>query len=181
MKRIIYCAMLLVAMVLVSACWSGQNGKVAVLESKTQLREGLTLAEVGKVKGVEFPLGTPVKEVLQKWGKPGKQGEFDGGFYYTYDNVILFSDGNDATNGKLNIISVTPGREIAGVKVGATPAEAKKLLGQPTYEGYAGDDDELSGGYWETRYNAGNYSLLFYSQDQESPTVSAQLGKRPAE
>lgn len=170
--------MLLASMVLVYGCWPAQDGKVAVLEGKVDLREGLSLAKEGKVKGVEFPLGTPVKEVLQKWGKPGKQGEFDGGFYFTYDKVILFADGNDATSGKLTIISVTTGREIAGVKVGATPVEVKKFLGQPAFEGFAGAEDELSGGYWETRYNAGNYSLLFYSQDQDSATVSAQLGRR---
>lgn len=50
----------------------------------------LTLASKGKLKNVDYPIGTNITEIITAQGEPDEQGTWGGADYYVFDNVMFF-------------------------------------------------------------------------------------------
>lgn len=130
----------------------------------------LDIVGEGRLPGIEFGIGASCKEIVNKMGKPKDQDFFEGGLYLDYDKVIFLTDSDESYNGKVTSISLNEG-QIFGVNVGMKPSEIKKVLGKPSYEG----KNEEEGAIYQLRYNVKGYTLLFASEKEDSPTLSASI------
>lgn len=120
-----------------------------------------------KTSGLRFGVGASADELLSILGEPKAKGEFEGSYYLSYDTVIYYIDSLDVQESKVTAITLLPGQEVYGIKVGMTPNEIKAILGTPISNGNSEED-----GTWSMLYQINDDMLYFSAKDENSPTES---------
>ncbi|MDQ0877504.1 hypothetical protein QFZ77_006163 [Paenibacillus sp. V4I3] len=109
-------------------------------------KDFLTSASEGKIKGIEFGIGSNKKDVIQKWGEPQKTGSWQTQYYSWFDYYYFFGNPDESVSAI----------RIGGDTVKCTVDELKKAIGEPKDEGL---NDIESG--WYLYYEAGDYQVFF--------------------
>lgn len=169
------------------------------IKSITITRNGYEFAEVKKIvdrdtkaldadiaKNLPFPLKTPVKDVVAKWGEYNSSDYLLGGLYYKYDEkgVIFFSNGY-TTDGGVELgdvlgIAFSDNATFLNVSMGTAFDEVVKVLGEPTtlVSPESNQDSELYGGGWTLNYETENYVLTLSSIGDEKVVDAMYVFKK---
>lgn len=135
-------------------------------EIPSEKERGPLLGIQVKVKGMDFGIGSQCDEILTTLGSPKEEGTFEGSYYLSYEQIIFFLDSMER-QGKVRSFAVWKGVEINSAKVGMTPDNIKKALGNPLNEGVNPEKD------YYLLYKIGDNSVIFFAKDENSPTTSA--------
>lgn len=142
----------------------GDESTIAHLKSKIVLdAKFMELAAGGKIRGIEFGIGSKQDEVIAKWGKPHEIGSRQVEFQRWYNYQIYFWP-PDNFIGAIRVI---------GESLAYTLPDIKKALGNPLSEGEGVD------GGWSLYYRSGDYELYFNAPSKEGSAESLLLKKKP--
>lgn len=140
----------------------GDPSIMAPLEQKLVLGpKFLELAASGKIRGIEFGIGSGKEDVVAKWGKPDESGSRQTAYDQWRGYQYYFWQPDDKTGAI----------RVEGAPVRYTVDEIKTLLGKPDWEG---ESTDTTG--WTLHYIAGKYELFFEAADK-SGNVSGMLLK----
>ncbi|MNI43758.1 hypothetical protein D3C73_980990 [compost metagenome] len=122
----------------------------------------MELAAEGKVRGLEYGIGSAQDEVIAKWGKPHEIGSRQVEFQ-RWHNVQMYFWQPDNRVGAIRVI---------GDSLPYTLPEIKKALGKP--------DNEVDGvdGVWLLYYVSGDYGLYIDATSKDGQAESLMLKKK---
>ena len=101
-----------------------------------------SLLSKGEIPDVSFSIGTNIKDVFSKFGKPDESMYFLGGKCFTYKNTVLFTDSTN-DDGNVTLIGFSKDTNLYGSKVGMLPEQINNILGNPSHEEESGINNEL--------------------------------------
>lgn len=137
---------------------------------QTNLSEKLPLdkdffsyASEGKIKGIEFGIGSNKYDIIQKWGEPQKTGSWQTQYYSWFDYYYFFGNPNESVSAI----------RVGGDTVKYTVDELKKVIGEPKDEGI----NDLESG-WYLYYEAGDYQVFFNAVTKNGVIKYLTLKKR---
>jgi len=141
-----------------------------------------SLISDGKLKGMQFGIGTSAAEIVSEKGKPEDEGFFAGGYYITYGNDIYFTDASyqDVQQGDYGVvtdIAFSQGKELLGVKIGMTLNEIKEMLGEPDRTFLTEEDNDFYANSKCIAYADGDYEIIFMADKVSEVTNGARFSK----
>ncbi|MBD0382874.1 stalk domain-containing protein [Paenibacillus sedimenti] len=125
-------------------------------------KDFLIIASQGKIKGIEFGIGSNKNELIQKWGEPHEIGTWSTEFYrwHSYHFFFWEPDGNAGSI------------RVSGNVIPYRLNEIRDFIGEPLDEGEGVD------GGWSYVYHAGDYQVFFTADSKESQIRYLNLKKK---
>ncbi|MBJ6364287.1 DUF4309 domain-containing protein [Paenibacillus sp. GCM10012307] len=137
-------------------------------------------ASEGLIEGIEFGIGDLTSDVIRDWGEPETMDYWEGGLYFSYPRLVLFTDArkdNDdqLIDGTIQQMGFRSGSELFGVKVGQTFEEIAAVLGDGYTMHSPGDNSHnvFYADTWSMEYEIGDYVLVFSGKAEKGATDAA--------
>ena len=178
-----YWLVLILLVLIIGGCTS-QAEPADSVNAETELPPGADPfppgAYEGKLEPFAYGLGDYTEGMLEELGEPQAMDYFAGGLYFSYPEVVYFTDAelredDSVAPGSVKRIGMRPGTELFGVSVGDPFSEIRATLGERgTVRSMA---ENANDGYyedqWTLHYTLGDYELVFEANAEDEPTVAA--------
>lgn len=119
----------------------------------------LSLAAQGKIKGTRAQLGVgmTLQDIIDMYGQPKQQFNWDGGMGNFYGTFAYFVDAfNELPDNERTLNTIDVWGEDA---INMTMKQIKAIIGTPAYEGWSEADDD-----YVMQYVVGKYTVWFFSE-----------------
>ncbi len=116
--------------------------------------------------------GQTMEAIKAELGEPDEQDYVAGSefFFYEKERIYLFfwavPDGETMVRG----INLLEGKAVAGVQIGNSVGQIKKVLGEPYHQGYSEFDNT-----YDLIYNYDQFRLFFNADSEDGPTRSVLI------
>ncbi|MFD2670333.1 copper amine oxidase N-terminal domain-containing protein [Marinicrinis sediminis] len=155
--------------------WNAQTREIRVnheLKTSTDFSaDFLPMAAEGTLMGCDYKLSNEInaQTILTDLGEPAGEGAMEGSYYLQYDNCMFHFDYADYIEkgpaaAQLLAIDYYPAEPIS------TPANAKKVLGQPQFEEMSELDNQ-----WIMHYLVDDYHIYLYANSETSTITKMRL------
>ncbi|CAG7626163.1 DUF4309 domain-containing protein [Paenibacillus allorhizosphaerae] len=117
----------------------------------------------GKIKGIEFGIGSNKQDIVKEWGDPQKTGSWQTPYYSWFDYYYFFGN---------------PDESVSAIRVGGdtvkySVVDVKKIIGGPIDEGV----NDVENG-WYLYYEAGEYQVFFNADSKNGMIRYMTLKKK---
>ncbi|WP_028559967.1 DUF4309 domain-containing protein [Paenibacillus pinihumi] len=137
-------------------------------------------ASEGTIDGIDFSIGDLTGDVIRDWGEPENMDYWEGGLYFSYPHIVLFTDArkdssDQLIDGTIQQMGFREGTELFGAKVGQTFEEIAAVLGDG-YTIHSPEDNSHNEFYadtWSIEYEIGSYLLVFSGEEEKGATDAA--------
>ncbi|MFS0722805.1 hypothetical protein [Paenibacillus sp. 1P07SE] len=138
----------------------------------------------GRLEPFAYGLGDYTEALIEELGEPQAMDFFAGGLYFSYADVVYFTDaelseGDEINHGSVKRIGMRPGTGLFGVTVGDPLPELAGVLGAGSLHS---PEDNVNDGYyegqWTLHYALGDYELVFTAESEDGPSIAAYYEER---
>ncbi|RKN74899.1 hypothetical protein [Paenibacillus ginsengarvi] len=120
-------------------------------------KDTITSAASGKLTGIKYGLGTPIKDIKDVLGPPEEEQYYNGGKYVLYNGCLYFYDGMEKMENKKTVASIMTSTKLSH-------QEIMNMLGKPTDETIEEDTVYIT-------YKAGHFTLEFTKKNNEDEFI----------